>query len=166
MRTSDVMTHDVISVTPETSIVNAIRLMLRNHVSGLPVIDHEGKLVGMLTESDFLRRPEIGTERRRSAWFDALFGPAESAGRYVRSHGVKVRDVMTGDPATVAENAPLDQVVRLMEARAVRHVATALLHATETGAIVTTAGGDDYGLRELDRVEERRGSIPSPACRQ
>jgi CBS domain-containing protein len=122
MKASDVMTHGVISVTPESGIVFAIRLMLRNHVSGLPVIDHEGKLVGMLTEGDFLRRPEIGTERKRSAWFDALFGPAESADRYVRSHGLKVRDVMTGNPATVPENAPLDQVVRLMEARAVRRL--------------------------------------------
>jgi CBS domain-containing protein len=122
VKASDLMTHGVISVTPETGIVHAIRLMLRNHVSGLPVIDHDGKLVGMLTESDFLRRSEIGTERKRSAWFDALFGPAESAGRYVRSHGLKVRDVMTGDPTTVPENAPLDQVVRLMEAKAVRRL--------------------------------------------
>ena len=122
MKASDVMTHGVISVTPETGIENAIRLMLRNHVSGLPVIDHEGKLVGMLTEGDLLRRPEIGTERKRSAWFDALFGPAESASRYVRSHGLKVCDVMAGNPATVPENAPLEQVVRLMEARAVRRL--------------------------------------------
>lgn len=77
--------------------------MLKNHISGLPVIDHKSKLVGMVTEGDFLRRAEIGTERRRSAWFAALFGPAERASRYVHSHGLKVKDVMTGNPGTAGE---------------------------------------------------------------
>jgi CBS domain-containing protein len=58
MRVSDVMTRRVIFVTPKTTIVDAIRLMLKNHISGLPVIDHKSKLVGMVTEGDFLRRAE------------------------------------------------------------------------------------------------------------
>jgi CBS domain-containing protein len=122
MRVSDVMTRRVILVTPKTTIVDAIRLMLKNHISGLPVIDHKSKLVGMVTEGDFLRRAEIGTERKRSAWFDALFGPAESATRYVHSHGLKVKDVMTSNPATAGEDMSLDEVVHLMETRGVKRL--------------------------------------------
>jgi CBS domain-containing protein len=79
MKASDVMKRNVNSVSPETSIVEAIGLMLDNHISGLPVIDQDGKLVGMLSEGDFLRRPETETEGRRSAWLDAFFGPSEAA---------------------------------------------------------------------------------------
>jgi CBS domain-containing protein len=122
MRVSDVMTRRVIFVTPKTTIVDAIRLMLKNHISGLPVIDHKSKLVGMVTEGDFLRRAEIGTEHKRSAWFAALFGPAESASRYVHSHGLKVKDVMTGNPAAAREGMSLDEVVHLMETRGVKRL--------------------------------------------
>src|SRR6516225_9622432 len=105
MKAADVMTRRIISVSPERTILEAIKLMLRHHISGLPVIGRKGKLVGIVTESDFLHRPEIGTERKRSSWLDALFGPAAAAHDYVRSRGLQVQDVMTRDPVTVAENA-------------------------------------------------------------
>ena len=117
MKVSDVMTRRVISVSSETSVFVAIRLMLKHHVSGLPVIDNHGKLVGILSEGDLLRRSEIETERKRSVWLDALFGPADGAADYVHSHGLAVKDVMTRDPITVTENTTLDEVVRLMENR-------------------------------------------------
>ena len=116
MKAADVMTRRIISVSPEATVLEAIKLMLKHHISGLPVIGRKGKLVGIVTESDFLHCPEIGTERKRSRWLDALFGPAAAAHDYVRSHGLKVQDVMTRDPVTVAENAPLDEAVRIMEA--------------------------------------------------
>ena len=122
MKVSDVMTRRVISVSPETSVFVAIRLMLKHHVSGLPVIDNHGKLVGILSEGDFLRRGEIETERKRSVWLDALFGPADGAADYVHSHGLAVKDVMTRDPITVTENTTLDEVVRLMENRNVKRL--------------------------------------------
>src|SRR6516164_2770080 len=122
MKVSDVMTKRVISISPETSVFVAIRLMLKHHVSGLPVIDNHGKLVGILSEGDLLRRGEIETERRRSVWLDALFGPADGAADYVHSHGLAVKDVMTRDPITVTENTTLDEVVRLMENRNVKRL--------------------------------------------
>ena len=66
MKASDVMTRDVLTVGRETSVANAIRVMLDNHVSGLPVLD-DGKVVGILTEGDLLRRSETGTEKHRPA---------------------------------------------------------------------------------------------------
>lgn len=122
MKVSDVMTRRVVSVTPEATIRHAIRLMLDNHISGLPVIDDQGRLVGIVSEADFLRRSEIGTERKRSRWLDALLGPAEPANDYVHSHGVKVGEVMTRKPITVQEDTPLDQVVHLMEGHRVKRL--------------------------------------------
>jgi CBS domain-containing protein len=110
MKVSDVMTRRIISILPEASISDAVKLMLKNHISGLPVIDNKAKLVGILTEGDLLRRSEIGTERGRSRWLDALFGPGDAADAYVHSRSRKVKDVMTRDPATVKESAPLHEV--------------------------------------------------------
>jgi CBS domain-containing protein len=122
MKVSDVMTRRIISVSPEATILEAIKLMLKYHISGLPVIGRNKELVGIVTESDFLHRPETGTERKRSRWLDSFFGPAAAAKEYVRSHGLKLADVMTRDPITVAENAPLDEVVRTMESHSVKRL--------------------------------------------
>ena len=66
MRSHQVMTKDCITVTPHTSIEDAAKIMLQNHISGLPVVDDDGTLVGVVSESDFLRRYEIGTGKKRS----------------------------------------------------------------------------------------------------
>lgn len=122
MKVSDIMTRRVISVPPEATIVDAARLMLKNHISGLPVINDKGELVGIISEGDFLRRPETGTERKRSAWLAAFFGPDKFAEAYVHSHGIKVHEVMAPKPVTVGEDTPLDQVVHLMETHDIKRL--------------------------------------------
>ena len=121
MKASDVMTRNVITVGPEASVANAIRLMLDNNVSGLPVLA-DGKVVGILTEGDLLRRSETGTERHRPRWLEILMGPGRMAGEYVRTHGRKVEEIMTTDLISVAEDTPLDEVVGLMERRRIKRV--------------------------------------------
>jgi CBS domain-containing protein len=121
MKVSDVMTHRVISVSSNADIRHAVESMLKHRISGLPVID-DGKLVGIVSEADFLRRAETGTERKLSPWYDALFGPDESAAAFVRAHGLKVHDVMTRDPITVTEDAPLHEVVNLMERHRIKRL--------------------------------------------
>ena len=161
MKAADVMTGRIISVSPEATILEAIKLMLKHHISGLPVIGRKGKLVGIVTESDFLHRPEIGSERKRSPWLDALFGPAAAAHDYVRSHGLKVQDVMTRDPVTVAENALLDEAVRIMEAHSVKRLpvmrrgklvgivsrADLMLAVANINRAAPGSGGDDAAIR-------------------
>jgi CBS domain-containing protein len=115
MRTSDVMTRQVITVGPDTSIVEAARLMLENRISGLPVIEGRGRLIGIVTEADFLRRAETGTAHRRSRWLEFFIGRGRIADEFVHTHGRKVEDVMTSDPRTVAEDTPLEDAVQLME---------------------------------------------------
>ena len=122
MKVSDVMTRRVISILPTAPISDAIKLMLKNHISGLPVVDSKRKLVGILTEGDLLHRPEIDTERKRTRWLDALFGPGDAANAYVHSHGRKVKEVMTRNPVTVKESAPLHEAVYLMERRNIKRL--------------------------------------------
>lgn len=121
MLTGQIMTQNVITVSPETTVMVAAKTMLDNHISGLPVIEN-GKLVGVVTEGDFLRRAEIGTERKRPSWLQFIFGSGSEAADYVQSHGRKVADVMTRDPRTVSEDTPLQDLVTIMEANHVKRL--------------------------------------------
>ena len=122
MQAQDVMTQHVISVSPDDTIARAIRLMLQEQISGLPVLDGSGRLVGVVTEGDFLRRAETATERKRPRWLEFLAGPGRLADEYVHAHGRKVGEIMTADPVTVVEDTPLEEVVALMEKRRVKRI--------------------------------------------
>ena len=122
MKARDVMTSTVISVPPNATILQAARQMLQHHISGLPVIDDSGELVGILSEGDFLRRQETGTERRHSRWLEFLMGPGRLAVEYSHSHGSKVAEVMTTHVHTVTEDTSLEDIVDLMERRHIKRV--------------------------------------------
>jgi CBS domain-containing protein len=115
MQAKDVMTQRVISVGSDAPVTEAVRLMLQNKVSGLPVLDAGGKLVGIVTEGDFLRRTEIGTQKRRPRWLEFLIGPGRLATEYVQAAGHKVGEIMTRNPQTATETTPLEQIVQTME---------------------------------------------------
>jgi len=118
----DVMTRNVISVRANQSVLEAAQLMLQNRISGLPVVDADGALAGIVTEGDFLRRGEIGTQRRRPKWLEFLLGPGRLAAEYVHTAGRTVEDVMTPEPATIGEDDSLETVVELMERRHVKRL--------------------------------------------
>lgn len=122
MNVSDLMTTSVVTVRANASITEAIGLMLEKGISGLPVVDAAGALVGIVTEGDFLRRGELGTERHRPRWLELLLGPHRLADEYVHTHARKVEDIMTRDVAAVTEDTPLDAVVRTMEKRRVKRL--------------------------------------------
>ncbi len=122
MKAADVMSRNPLSVTPQTAIVEAARTMLQNRISGLPVIDGDGKVVGVVTEGDLLRRAETGTERHRSRWLEFLLGPGRLAGDYVDAHARKVGEVMTSEVAVVSPTDELSDVVQLMEKRRIKRV--------------------------------------------
>jgi hypothetical protein len=82
MNVADIMTRQVISVTPQTTIAEAARLLLDNRISGLPVVDPGGTVVGIVTEGDLLRRVETGTQRRHSHWLEFLIAPGRLAREY------------------------------------------------------------------------------------
>jgi CBS domain-containing protein len=156
------MTPRVISIETDAPIMRAVRLMLQNRISGLPVVGPKGELVGMVTEGDFIRRGEIGTQRPRNRWLEFLVGPGRLADEYVHARGRRVEEVMTHEPVTVTEDTPLDEVVRLMERHRIKRlpvlregalvgiVARAnIMHALVSLAAETKApAGDDATIRE------------------
>jgi CBS domain-containing protein len=122
MRAHQIMTRSVLSVTPDATILEAANVMLRWHVSGLPVIDAAGKLVGIVSEGDFLRRSEIGTQRKRGRWLKFLLGAGKAATDFVHENGRKITEVMTRDPLTITEDTPLEAIVALMEKNSVKRL--------------------------------------------
>lgn len=122
MRASDIMTRNVRTVAPEATIDEAVSILLSIPASGLPVLDGSGRLVGIVSESDFLHRVEIGTAKRRPRWIEFLLGPGEVAEAYVMSHSRKVSDVMTRDVVTVGANSSLNEIVAVMDKRKVKRV--------------------------------------------
>ncbi len=123
MNASDVMTRNTATLHTDASLGEAIGVMLGRGVSGLPIVDQQGNLVGVLTEGDLLRRVEVGTsERRQFAWWDVLRSTGLSAEEYVRTHSRKVGDLMTRDPATVTEGTSLEEIVELMERRHIKRL--------------------------------------------
>ncbi len=121
MNAADVMTSPVISVKPETPVIEAVHLMLQDDISGLPVVDDAGALVGIVTEGDLLRRAETGTERRRPRWIE-FFQTGKLAEEYAQTHGRKVGEVMTSTLVVASEDMPLAQIVDLMERKRVQRI--------------------------------------------
>lgn len=122
MLVRDIMTSPVVGIEASASIVDAAKLMLANRVSGLPVFDEKKQVVGVLTDSDFLRRYEVGTVRKRPNWLEFIVGPGRQAEEYVRSHGRRVKDVMSQDVISVSPETPLDQAVELMSERNIKRL--------------------------------------------
>lgn len=122
MKAIDLMTPRVITIGPDATVADAARTMLENHISGLPVVDAAGKVVGIISEGDLLRRVELGTERHRSWWLGLVSGGTLPAEDFIKSHARKVADVMTAHVTTVDESASPEEVVRVMETRRIKRV--------------------------------------------
>ncbi len=122
MNVGNIMTQEVISVSPDTTVSEAVSIMLQERISGLPVINSAHALIGIVTEGDFLRRAETGTEKKRPHWMELFIGPNALAGEYVHTHARVVADVMTRDVAVATEDMSLDQAVDLMERRSVKRL--------------------------------------------
>jgi CBS domain-containing protein len=170
MKVRDIMSTRVISIDPDANVLAAIRLMLQNHISGLPVINRSGALVGVVTEGDFLRRSETATERKRPRWLEFLMGPRRLADEYVHTHARRVEEVMTREPITITEDAALDEVVRIMERRRIKRLPVVrdtqvvgivsranLLHALASlGAAAPPPAKTDVAIREQLLAEFER----------
>lgn len=131
MNAADVMSRAVVGVREDAPLAQALRLMVQNHISGLPVLNDAGRPVGMLTEGDLLRRAEIGTEGSKPGLLRIFLTPDRVAGDYVRTHGRRVGELMTCEVETVQEDTPLAEVAERMRARGVKR-----LPVVRSGAVV------------------------------
>lgn len=122
MKAHQIMTRNVVTIAPDASIHDAAKLMIDHHVSGLPVVDAAGKLVGIVTERDFLRRQELGTEVKRPRWLEFLRGPGRQAVDFVREAGRKVHEIMTPTVYSVIPDAELVDIVDIMERHRIKRV--------------------------------------------
>lgn len=124
MRAFDVMTSSVVTASPDMTIHDAAQLFVDNHIGGMPVVDANGQVVGIVSHRDLLHRVENGTGRsRRPWWLEALASsPRDQAARYVKEHGRLVSDVMSDQVISISEDMPLQQIAELMERRHLKRV--------------------------------------------
>ncbi|MGE0424719.1 MAG: CBS domain-containing protein [Reyranellaceae bacterium] len=122
MKVIDVMTPDVVTVPAAASVYEAARLMLSRRISALPVLNADGRLVGLISESDLMRRGEIRSEKRHSWWKDLTTSDLRQAAEYLRSHGRRVADVMSRDVISAHGRMPLREVAELMERHAIKRL--------------------------------------------
>jgi CBS domain-containing protein len=122
---ADVMTPDPILVRPQTSIKEAIKILAEQRISGLPVVDESGKLVGVISETDLLWR-ETGVEPPLYITFlDSVIyleNPARHDKELHKALGQTVGEVMSDAPATVKLDHPLREAAKLMQERSIRRL--------------------------------------------
>ncbi len=155
MRAHQIMTRKVISVKPDTSIADAANTMLQQHISGLPVLNEAGKLVGIISEGDFIRRAEIGTQLKRGRWLKILVGPGGAATDFVHEQGRKVREIMSPEPLTVTEDATIEEIVKAMENNHVKRLP--VLRGDQLVGIVTRTN-------LLQAVADLARDVPDPTA--
>jgi CBS domain-containing protein len=122
MQARDVMVSPVITARKGATVREVAKILLEKRISAVPVVDNVGKLVGIITEGDLMRRAEAGTEHPYSWWVHFLAGDATVAADYVKSHAAKVEDVMTSNVVTATSETPLHEVASLLEEHQIKRV--------------------------------------------
>ena len=122
MKAKDVMTTEVVYADPETSVRAIAQTLLKRRISAVPVADDNGRVIGIVSEGDLMRRPESETAQPRSWWLELIETPQDRASHYLKSHGLTARDVMTREPITVTEDTPLEEIAMLLERKAIKRV--------------------------------------------
>lgn len=174
MQAADVMTRDVVTVAPDASVGTVAELLVEHRISAVPVIDAEGRVLGVVSEGDLMRRLEDDADRRGSWWLRLFGSNSANAADFVKAHGRRAQHVMTQDVVTVTEETPVAEVARLLETRRIKRVPVVrdgrlvgivsranLLHglASLPTAAGTEASADDRTLREqaLQAINGVRG---------
>jgi CBS domain-containing protein len=152
------MVRAVVTTSPDTTVEELARLMTNLRISGVPVMDKDGRLVGMVTEGDLLRRVETGTERHRPRWSVPFSSNSRLAAEYIKSHAKRVADIMTRDVCSVEESATLGEIANLLETKHIKRVP--VVHDGKIVGVVSRAdllkvlvsGGAETAHEEQDRT--------------
>jgi CBS domain-containing protein len=122
MQVREIMTKDVVTVAPNARVGEVASIMAERRISGVPVVDGQGRLLGIVSETDLLHRTELGTERKRKAWLAAFTDRDTLAEEFVKSHGLLASEVMTRHVVTVKDDAELGEVAELLERNNIKRV--------------------------------------------
>lgn len=122
MRAGDIMVSPVVTLYPSLSVRDAAKTFLEHHISGAPVVDDDGTMVGIVSEGDLLHRVEAGTERKRSSWLRLLAADAALAAEYVKARARTVADVMTRNVISVTTDTPLKDIAEVLERNSIKRV--------------------------------------------
>ncbi len=160
MQARDVMTTNVITVEPDTDVRDTARRLVENRIGAVPVVDRDGRLVGIVSEGDLTRRAESGTERQPSWWLSLLLLPEQKAINYVKTHGRRAEDVMTRPIVSVDDDASLEHIAEILERHRIKRVPVVhgdklvgivnranLLHGLIARQTGTVASVDDRAIR-------------------
>lgn len=156
MKVRDVMTPNVVTVTADLTVTEVAKLMLDRRISAVPVIDGSEKVVGVISEGDLIRRPELDTDKPRSRWLRFFMSDEDRARDYVKTHGLRARDVMSQPVVSVSPDATLTDVVNLMTARRIKRVMV-LEHGKLVGVITRS---------DLLRMLHAREAMPTEGVPQ
>ena len=169
MRADDIMSVDVVTVAPDTNIIDVAKTLIEYNVSAVPVVDSDRRLVGLVSEGDLMRRPESGTERHPSWWLTLLANSDERARTFVKSHGQYAKDVMTRKVITVTEETPIEDIAEILEKNKIKRAPVVrdgkvvgivsranLLHGLIARRTHKAADSDDRSIRKtiLDALRE------------
>ena len=155
----DLMTRDVAVVHPETSLLEAVKLLASRKISGVPVLDNESTVVGMLTEGDLVRWHE-GYKEQQARWLDMLADGFELAPAFVegiREQHRKVKNVMTSGVTTVTEEMPARDVAHLMYTKNIKRVPV-----LRDGKLVGIVARSDLVRALAQKLEEKPPSLTYP----
>jgi CBS domain-containing protein len=156
MLAKDIMTTKVITIAPNLRVEQIAQLLMSCNISGVPVVDAEDRLIGLVSEGDLVRRPESGTERHRSWWLNLLVGPEGRAREFIKTHGRRAGDVMTREVVTVTADTPVGEIAEILERRRIKRVPV-----VEDGKIVGIVSRANL-LHGLATHKDRISIAPSP----
>jgi CBS domain-containing protein len=122
MKALDVMVRDVVTVKPDEAVAEAVRLLAEHDVSALPVVDDKENVVGIISEADLVHREEIGTEKQRPWWLEAVTPASTLAEEFAKSHGRRVEEVMSTDVVSASEDTTLGEIATLLERHRIKRV--------------------------------------------
>ena len=137
----DIMTKDVITVSPEMEIVHAARLLLEKSINGVPVVDGTGKLVGILCQSDLVAQQKKFPIPSLFTFLDGVI-PLTSTknleAEIQKIAAATVADAMTPDPVTVGSEKSIDEVASIMVDRNFHTIPV-----VDAGTLVGIVGKED-----------------------
>lgn len=122
MKARDVMVRDVIKIGADATVAEAAKLIAENDISALPVVDDGGRLVGVISEADLLRREEIGTSIHHPWWVEAVTPAGALAAEFAKSHGKRVAELMSENVISATEDAPLGEIATLLERNRIKRL--------------------------------------------